>query len=121
MEKKYTEGPWVRDWNGYYFNITPFGDNQSLAYVTNNRYLSGDYKANAHLIAAAPELLEALQLLVHYHLCEQEGIGSGQPTSTQWLEAVDKASEAIAKALGTPINLTDPITQSKIEREANNV
>ena len=55
---------------------------------------------DAQLIAAAPDLLEAIQLLVHYHMCEQEGIGSGQPTALEWLAAVDKAGDAINKAIG---------------------
>jgi hypothetical protein len=55
---------------------------------------------NARLIAASPDLLSALQNLVHLHTCEQEGISSGHPTPIQWMDAVDKASEAISKALG---------------------
>ena len=55
---------------------------------------------DANLIAAAPELLEALQDLVHLHLCEQEGVSSGMPTREQWFDAVDKASKAIKKAEG---------------------
>jgi len=39
--------------------------------------------------------VEASELLLHYHLCEQEGVGSGQPTPAEWLEAVDKLSEAL--------------------------
>jgi hypothetical protein len=56
--------------------------------------------ANAKLIAAAPDLLSALQNLVHLHMCEQEGLSSGQPSPTDWMEAVDNASNAIGKALG---------------------
>lgn len=55
---------------------------------------------NAKLIAAAPDLLEALQNLIFLHSCEQEGIGNSQPKPSQWFEAVDKAETAIAKALG---------------------
>jgi len=55
---------------------------------------------NARLISAAPDLLASLQHLVHLHMCEQEGISSGQPTATQWFEAVDQASAAVNKALG---------------------
>lgn len=47
-------------------------------------------KANAHLIAAAPELLEALTRLVGYI-----GYGSENPT-----EKLDAARAAIAKAIG---------------------
>lgn len=57
-------------------------------------------EANARLIAAAPEILEALQNLVFLHGCEQEGIGSAMPTWGQWMEAISKAEKAINKALG---------------------
>lgn len=55
---------------------------------------------DAQLIAAAPDLLSALQHMVHLHMCEQEGLSSGQPTAAYWYGAVDKASEAISRALG---------------------
>lgn len=55
--------------------------------------------ANAQLIAAAPELLKALEDLVHLHMCEQEGLSSGQPSSSDWLKAVDQAIEAISKVV----------------------
>jgi hypothetical protein len=41
------------------------------------------------------KLVEAAKELLHLHLCEQEGIGSGQPTRIQWLTAVDNISEAL--------------------------
>lgn len=41
------------------------------------------------------ELWIAATQIVHLHLCEQEGIGSGQPTPKQWLDAVDKLSKAL--------------------------
>ena len=37
----------------------------------------------------------AASQVLHLHLCEQEGIVSGQPTPKQWLEAVDKLSKAL--------------------------
>lgn len=55
---------------------------------------------NSQLLASAHELLEASQLILHYHLCEQEGIESGQPTRIDWLNAIDKLSQVINKALG---------------------
>ncbi|WP_301902271.1 hypothetical protein [Alistipes ihumii] len=57
-------------------------------------------EANARLIAAAPEMLEALQNLVFLHSCEQEGIDSAMPTRGQWMDAISKAEKAINKALG---------------------
>jgi len=43
------------------------------------------------------KIREALQNLVHLHMCEQEGIESGQPTSEQWFKAVEDAEEALRK------------------------
>ena len=40
---------------------------------------------------------KVLKQLVHLHLCEQEGISSGQPTPTQWFKAVDEASNILNK------------------------
>jgi hypothetical protein len=45
------------------------------------------------------DVVEALQDLTHLHGCEQEGLSSGQPTASEWYEAVNKANEAIEKAL----------------------
>ena len=47
------------------------------------------------LLQQRDELMEALTELVHLHGCEQEGIGSGQPTPQQWYDAVNKAEAAI--------------------------
>jgi hypothetical protein len=102
MEKSdYTPGPW---------EITTRCDNETQVHIAwtdvceivaprpVTQSITQD-KANAKLIATAPDLLEALQELVHLHGCEQEGIGSGQPTFQQWIDAVNKASEAIDKAI----------------------
>lgn len=59
-----------------------------------------EIESNARLIAAAPEMLEALQNLVFLHNCEQEGIDSAMPTWGQWMDAISKAEKAINKALG---------------------
>ena len=61
---------------------------------------SDEIYANAHLIASAPDLLDALEKLAHLHSCEQEGLLSGRPTAAQWYEAVEEASNAIKKAKG---------------------
>ena len=51
----------------------------------------------SELLRQRDELREALTELVHLHGCEQEGIGSGQPTPEQWFKAVEKAELAITK------------------------
>jgi len=38
---------------------------------------------------------KAAAVLVHLHLCEQEGIENGQPTPEQWTEAVDNLAELL--------------------------
>ena len=57
-------------------------------------------KANVNLIAAAPELLEALDRLVDLIDSEGEGLECGMPTPRQWYDARNKAEAAIDKALG---------------------
>ena len=52
----------------------------------------------SELLKQRDELLEALKELVHLHMCEQEGLLSGQPTPEQWLKAVEKAEMVINKA-----------------------
>jgi hypothetical protein len=66
--------------------------------------------ANAGLIAAAPDLLAALEALssnpcinlgdLIYHVREREGKGWDGPAVTAWGEAVEKAKAAVAKAKG---------------------
>lgn len=67
-------------------------------------------QANAYLIAAAPDLLEALVALTSnphldlgdrvYDVREREGLGWDGPSVKAWSEAVQKATAAIAKAKG---------------------
>ena len=49
------------------------------------------------IVKQATELHKALSELVHLHMCEQEGLSSGQPTPEMWFEAVEKASEVLNK------------------------
>lgn len=74
--KKHTLGPWRAWWNGNYFDIncaeTPGDESESeynptIASVHENdnyKHTRGNVKANAHLIAAAPEMLEALEMVM---------------------------------------------------------
>lgn len=81
---KHTPGPWK-------VVITPGGD--TLIDTPRFRWSLGRLmsKADAHLIAAAPELLEALQRIIDY---------GGSLTGEDALEMVIIAKTAIAKAMG---------------------
>lgn len=96
MEAKHTPGPW---------NVSPeysdgwlmvMASGKIVANVNPESFSAGvadlvgmPCEANAHLIAAAPELLESLRELVAY--CEETG--------NDWM-CVAKARDAIAKATG---------------------
>jgi len=41
--------------------------------------------------------IEKIEHLIHLHVCEQEGISSGQPTPKDWMKAVDEAHEAVTE------------------------
>jgi len=76
-----------------------FGDNGFICDLDDGEYHEYDNRAemeaNARLIAAAPELLEALE-----RLCDEQ---NGPPLihyAPDWEEAMDKARAAIAKARG---------------------
>lgn len=93
-ERNHTPGPWhvaggcqIRS------------DRDQIAKVWMMR--GGEGKANARLIAAAPELLEALKELVKANEDHNESVSKviGEPLG--WKDSyLDKARSAIAKALG---------------------
>jgi hypothetical protein len=98
MEKKYTPGPW---------KIDPIGDKldtDTIEIFAGNKWVADakgvhvgplrgeEVRANAHLIAAAPELLEVLENII-------EGLDEAHyPTSMN--EYIKKAKQAIKKATG---------------------
>lgn len=94
MEAKHTPGPWVMDdaQPGDLFRHVLHGNGDSFGYIcriSTNGNANAD--ADARLIAAAPELLEALQRLSAQ--CDRLRL-PGQPQSA----AEKNALEAIAKA-----------------------
>lgn len=108
---KGTPGPWSCAYNGYFFDIKPKGSCQDLAITHANEHIGIDKvieEANANLIAAAPELLEALQLFADEEVMAQlNGSEFVDPVDDEeWVKfrfvAKDfrKAAAAIAKALG---------------------
>ena len=104
METKHTPGPWAyaTAQDGWRFNIhqadgAPYTPGYSdVAWSMNT--VSGEAKdvqeANARLIAAAPELLEALEALVRHDSAADSR--EGLPACIE----LDSARDAIAKARG---------------------
>jgi len=93
MSEKHTEGPW--EWDANVWDYDPEQEAPWLVSAGNDKVLFGQIgctsEANARLIAAAPDLLEALQDLFH---------------SFEMADAIEcdigrKARAAIAKATGS--------------------
>ncbi|APU92715.1 XkdD [Proteus phage vB_PvuS_Pm34] len=96
MEFKHSPAPWrytVRNANEIMttFHGVTIGD-VYLDITTANQ------KADAHLIASAPELLESLRELVS--AMERYEIDVGESAPVKHKEMMNKANSAIAKALG---------------------
>lgn len=90
---EHTPGPWIVKERVAGFDILA---PKSVYAVANDP--GGDFGViedleDARLIAAAPDLLEALENLLE--------TSTGQGTHEQWLEAMDQARAAIAKAKGS--------------------
>ena len=85
----HTPGPWEHLWTNKVVHVVPHKRDveryENIATVLVPDGGHGVKTANARLIAAAPELLEAVKLLIH-------------PKGVTFMEAVEKAKAAIAKA-----------------------
>jgi hypothetical protein len=97
-QAKYTPGPWCRATDMGQVGSIEFADGTVIAQA---QQLPGDpfhaqRNANARLIAAAPEMLEALILL------EAEMVLSGNAESRDygWKPAIEQTRAAILKATG---------------------
>ena len=76
------------------YNILHKGNSLAVAAVVSNMRPPGTVKANADLLAAAPDLLEALEALAD----EVQGVTSGDRLTR--IEACRNARTAIAQAKG---------------------
>lgn len=72
-EQKFTKGPWFHDVDGFgicrvrAFGFATYDGTEILAQIRTTSGISfGEADANAHLIAAAPEMYEALKMAVGY-------------------------------------------------------
>jgi len=92
METKFTPGPWAKDSN-YCVGPRSVEDDQSYGMVIPVADVYGEHRdADARLIAAAPELLAALNRLVKVALVRGADTGTGS--------AYAESVAAIAKATG---------------------
>jgi len=97
----HTPGPWATDQSGDIYEVAT---NRGIGEAWHSEEI---WKANARLIAAAPELLEALQWMVaNDETCEGDeplndhsGVTWNEINSF-WIGGLNKARAAIAKATG---------------------
>lgn len=91
---KHTPGPW-ESINGYIFPIK----GEKICIMTAMGSKGSEREANARLIAAAPELLEALQSIIE--------IGKRNTENPKYDGYYDAARAAIAKATGETENIPE--------------
>lgn len=93
---KHTKGPWSHR-NGRIFQT----DHEVLTIANVARAYDGDYSpSNGDLLAAAPELLEALEAMLEVHGVTQAYAEKHIEIPQSWVEVSDLARAAIAKAKG---------------------
>lgn len=74
MQVNYTKGPWRFHENGDgSYTILTEDNKWVIAFIQNGEKWNEEQIATAKLIAAAPDLLEALQIIVEYWNTPQEG------------------------------------------------
>lgn len=104
METKHTPGPWTVVKNGNSKSLVRYSDGENVTYVAQCNDMQfcpehGTVEANARLIAAAPELLAALENLFEH--CAMMHKHWGEASNAKEAEAAIQAGRAaIAKATG---------------------
>lgn len=107
---KHTPGPWKTEVCGTFKHLTRKTGAFSITageklicqfpWARTTGQMVEESEANAHLIAAAPELLEVLDWLLHLaHGCSKGGQNC-PVTAEEWTDAWGEAQAAIAKAKG---------------------
>lgn len=97
--KMHTQGPWVVRHNEPWIIAKAYGDMKSVCHLNYPPKQTETQKANAHLIAAAPELLEALELFTKEYV---EFVESGDAGfwDAEEEDKVIMARKTISKARG---------------------
>ena len=100
-EFKGTKGPWHFSFHGSENCwVTDSENDKAIAKITHYAKDAEQQKANFHLIASAPELLEELQRMVDEYDAEIIDKYEGTRAFESMLAVADKARLVIAKALG---------------------
>jgi hypothetical protein len=99
----HTKGPWAASEHGAYGDydgnsIVILGDDLRIAVVLG--YDTKETRANARLIAAAPELLEALEAMIEWDAREEDHAIGFYDRMDLCKLAFEKARGAVAKAKG---------------------
>mgnify|MGYP003404126325 CR=1 FL=1 len=111
---KFTKGPWVADVDCH-GTVLVGCDEQPIADVT---FVGHEGSlANGQLIAAAPELFEALQEMMAW-AGEIAGDNSDTEAAKIEISAVEKARAALAKATGDTQGTSEPASRTAWKRDA---
>lgn len=101
---EHTPGPWDARWPKF-DSVIVDADERVIATVSFSDHADSECEANAHLIAAAPDLLEMARLLIRFCsdrdgklLPYEDWIQCFVEDGSTITEVVDKAQAAIAKA-----------------------
>lgn len=107
MSKQWTEGPWHTKLCEVQFRRPRLNDDYQI--ITNDKIVPaivwefGDTgRANAQLVAAAPELYDNLEQLVKQ--CSMASGALPEETRQKVLETIDQAKQTLAKARGEDEN-----------------
>jgi len=92
---KHTPGPWLREGCTVYA-LNGDGFNRFCAQTQDAHTGKNELEANAQLMCAAPDLLEALEAWISYHDDEEDGVDS----MLRYAKAIDMTRAAIARAKG---------------------
>lgn len=102
MNTKHTPGPWVVSLSPNLVGAIDDGGERETVAET----VGPNKEANAHLIAAAPDLLEACKMMLLW----LETPKTAELNSASWRECLPKGRAAIAKALGSQPSTPPPST-----------
>lgn len=103
---KHTPGPWLAcahgDYSDYDGNcIVVLGDGGSIRTAVVLGFNTDENRANAHLIAAAPDLLEAAKLVIAWYEAEDDNSKTDfYERQRMCRDSEDALRAAIAKATG---------------------